>query len=146
MSSLEEIDLSEAVRMYAISNTPIFLMKRLKADSATAEISRNFSGDQILAALRGLVDSPPANSSDYVRPYVYLVALSQLHEIRFLRAAVDIKGHEKWDWYEYIGRVLLDTYLPVTVTTVVVQTAPVSPRVQDTAAVNFEVLEFSNQD
>lgn len=112
MNSLEQIDLSEAFKMYSISNTPLFLMKRLKTDSATLDISRNFSGDKILAALQELVEAEPRDAVDYVRPYVYLVALSQLPDIKCLQSAGDLKGTEKWDWFRYIQRVLIATYSP----------------------------------
>ena len=112
MNSVDEMDLREPFKMYAISNTPLFLMKRLKADPTTSEIARRFSGNEILDALRDLVRIAPRNESDYVRPYVYLVALARLQDINYLRAAGEIQGTERWDWFRYLQRVLIATYVP----------------------------------
>src|ERR1700748_30825 len=112
MSQIEEIDLGEAVKMYAISNTPLFLMKRLRESTATTEISRRFGGEEILSALKSIAKLDPTDSSDYVRPYVYLVALSQLPENRFLKSAASIPERGRWDWFDYIARVLVETYSP----------------------------------
>jgi hypothetical protein len=113
MNSIDELDLSEAFKVYAISNTPIFLLKRLRADPATNEISRSFSGEKILAALNELAGVEEKHATDFVRPYVYLVALSKLPEIGYLRAAGDINGVGKWDWFKYIQQVLVESYSPV---------------------------------
>jgi hypothetical protein len=113
MSALKDIDLSNAYRVYAISNTPIFLIKQLKADAATNEIARNFSGEQIISALRDLVGTEPTDSLDFVRPYVYLVSLSKISDIQYLRAAANIEGTAVWDWFRYIQQYLLETYSPV---------------------------------
>jgi hypothetical protein len=99
-------------------------MKKLRTDSSTIEISRRYSGEQILTALHSLVDVAAKDATDYVRPYVYLVALSKLSDVQYLRSAADIPGTERWDWFRYIQQVLMETYSPLISTTIKVETSP----------------------
>jgi hypothetical protein len=144
MKAISEIDLNEAFRKYAISNTPIFLMKMLRADSATLDISTNYQGEEILAAFKSAVGNAPHDSADYVRPYVYIVALSQLPEVRFLQEAMRLKGIERWDWLPYVGSVLIDTYAPYQATTIPAPQILIGPSIRGSDdPVEFETIELA---
>ena len=112
MKSFVEANLTDASLALAVANTPLFLLRKLRADPCVSEIASSFDGDSIVQEIHRLACSDVRDATDYVRPYVYLVALSFLSDIKFLRAATRIKGTNKWDWFNYINRVLLETYIP----------------------------------
>jgi hypothetical protein len=112
MTSFDEADLTQAAHMYAVANTPLFLLRKLRQDPVVYEIGTSFSGDQILDELHRAVETEPRNPVEYVRPYVYLVALSTLSEDRYLKGAAHLRNSERWDWFEYLRRVMLETYTP----------------------------------
>lgn len=111
---MNDIDLTSAVDMYAVANTPLFLLRKLQRDPLTREIATSFSSDQILAALKSALEAEPSSAEEYVKPYVLLVALSQQPNDSGLRAAGAMPKTEKWDWYGYLQRVLLASFNPTT--------------------------------
>lgn len=111
MRHLSEANLTNAVQMYAIANTPLFLIRKLREDSAVSEIALSFDGEVILEELRNVLRHDPQTAEDYARPYVYVVALAQKPEDRFLRQAFSLAGRQKWDWYEYVTGALLEMYM-----------------------------------
>jgi hypothetical protein len=111
MRTFEEANLASAKQTYAVANTPLFLIRKLREDSAVLEISSSFEGSAIIEALKEVLEHNPQTPEEYVRPYVYLVALAQKPQNVFLRQALSLAGHEKWDWYEYVAAVLLETYM-----------------------------------
>jgi len=126
MNSFAEANLREACQMYAVANTPLFLTRRLQENSVVQEIANSFSGDQILQEFRNATAHPPESLLDYTRPYVYLVALSKLPNSEYLRAA-NIQGAEKWRWLPYLKDVLLQTYIPLSTSNLLGETARLSP-------------------
>ncbi len=112
--TIEQVDLSHAASTYAVANTPLFLVRKLREDPAVSEIAKLFSGDQILAALQLTVQDKPTDLFDYVRPYVYLVALSMKETDTYLRKAMELPNTRKWDWFNYVALALLQTYTPTT--------------------------------
>jgi hypothetical protein len=46
------VDLAGAAKIYAVSNVPLFLLRKLQADPATREISLSHSTEQILTELK----------------------------------------------------------------------------------------------
>jgi hypothetical protein len=111
MTSFEEATLTQAAEMYAVANTPLFLVRKLREDSAASEISASFDGATILEELKKALLSAPRTPDEYVRPYVYLVALAQKSDNQFLQQALSLAGHERWDWFDYIASVLLETHV-----------------------------------
>jgi hypothetical protein len=112
MRSFAEVEFSQASHAYAVANTPLFLIRKLQQDPVVHEISRSFSGEQILEELRRSVEHEPRGLVDYVRPYVYLTALSRQQQDLYLKSAGQLANSAKWDWFEYMRQVLLSTYAP----------------------------------
>jgi hypothetical protein len=111
MSTPNTINLDQAAATFAISNTPLFLLRRLRADAAVKEISTAWKPKDILKALKSAGKKKPQTLNDAVAPYVYLVALSFNDDVAFLRKAASIAvPHHRW--YSYIAQVLIDTYRP----------------------------------
>lgn len=141
--TIEQVDLSEASASYAVANTPLFLIRKIREDSSAVYIANNFSGDQILSALRMALEHEPTDICDYVRPYVYLVALSMKDTDSYLRCAADLPMARKWDWYCYVSLALLQAYAPTTQIAVQVSTPVINATASTTssdASVEYEKI------
>lgn len=111
MKTLGEIDLSIAEGVFAVSNTPLFLIRKLRANPAVQEIGLTFDGHDILQALKASAGVKPATLTEAVRPYAYLVALSLNRDISYLKEAAKIPA-KHFDWFQYVVNVLIETYRP----------------------------------
>lgn len=110
MKSIRDANLTSAAQVYAISNTPIFLMRRLQEDPTIFDLSR-FPGEQIAEEFRLAIAKPPSTLLDFVKPYAFLAALSKLPTIEFLKK-IDVENVEHWRWLAYAKQILLTTYSP----------------------------------
>lgn len=109
---MQDIDIREAVQVYALANTPLYLIRKLKEDANIQSLSRQFSGEELLTALEGSLRKNPQTLEDYVRPYSYLVALALLPKDTYLRDAAKLPNAAKWEWYPYVQSVLMETFTP----------------------------------
>jgi hypothetical protein len=114
MNSLTDVNLQNACRDYVVSNTPLFLVGRLKEDPAVQQMSREFSSSELLSGIRESVPLQPTEVLDQVRPYAYLVALWLKRSLPELRAAAELDAPYT-DWFAYIGTYLVDTLSPVSI-------------------------------
>lgn len=130
MKTLDEAHLARAASDYAVANTPLFLIRKLREDPVVHEISNSFRDEEILAAFRQAVEVEPQTAEDYVRPYVFLVALALKPRDICLRAAAQVPHMEKWDWLEYVQRVLVASYVPTISETLRVQQRAASEGLQ----------------
>ena len=104
-------NLSGATMSFAISNTPLFLVSRLRADPAVGDVSR-WPSRRILSALRRSLKKRPTNLESAVRPYVYLVALAQKQDAVALQEAAGYEpGHAPWyiDICDFLARTMSPT-------------------------------------
>lgn len=118
MKTFDEANLANATQMYAVANTPLFLIRKLREDSAVFEIAASFSGSVIVDELKAILEREPRTAEDFVRPYVYLGALAQKPEDSFLRQALALPGRERWDWYEFVAGALWEMYMATAVQTI----------------------------
>jgi hypothetical protein len=70
------IDLHEAEVSVAVANTPIFLARRLRENSAVRRAHDLYGPDKLFVALQSLAARKPDNLSQAAEVYFYLVALS----------------------------------------------------------------------
>ena len=59
MNSPRDVDLTNAQKVFAIANTPLFLVRKLLSDPVVLELSRRFSGTELLDALRSSASEQP---------------------------------------------------------------------------------------
>jgi hypothetical protein len=105
-------DLTDASRVYAVSNTPLFLVRKLQADPVVRAIADTLSGEEIVQALRAAVATEPQDVEAAVLPYVYIVALWYKPEMEhLLEAAATPAPHQSW--FPYIASALIQTFSPV---------------------------------
>src|SRR5215469_15030995 len=132
MSGLKDIDLKQAEQTLAVSNTPLFLLRRLRADLSVQGIATTFSSDDILRELKRLLSKKPASLSDAARPYAYLVALSFLNSASFLQQAAQLKA-KYHGWFPYLAQVLIETFTPTSV-----QPIQIKPKVTQEASPSLQ--------
>jgi len=106
-----EVDLSEAGNTYLIANTPLFLARRLQADSSTAVLSRSCSGEDLYAGILDALQGNPENPVDAVRPFVYLIALRGQGSPNLFFKAAELRS-QSHPWYSTVARVLEATFIP----------------------------------
>jgi hypothetical protein len=106
----------DVYRDYAVSNTPLFFLRKLKESEIPAQLAKMYSGDEILEALHVSLVSEPLTRTDYVSPYVFLMALARNLDGQYLKSVERLEGQERFDWFKYLWRVLMDSYSPLIVT------------------------------
>lgn len=109
-----KVDLAGAERIYALSNVPLFLLRKLQSDAATREISSSCSTEEILTQLKKSVQSKPRSLREAVEPYVLLVALAKKRDLDALKKASAINALYH-DWFLYIADVLVQTFDPTAI-------------------------------
>jgi hypothetical protein len=105
-------DLSQATLIYGVSNTPLFLLRKLQSDPVVRAISDTCSGAEILEAIRVSLLEEPRSPLEAVQPYAYLLALWFKPEIRHLQEASKIPAPHA-NWYPYMAEVLTETFSKV---------------------------------
>lgn len=113
MKTFADANLSNAARIFSVANTPLFLLRKLREDASVQEIGRSFLPDEILVELRNALSATPADVEDFVRPYVYLVALGT-QDARHLEKIGALNDVQKWswEWFEYLRQVLSEVSIP----------------------------------
>jgi hypothetical protein len=111
MSLVDQIDLRAAESAFAVANTPLFLMRKLRSDPAVALLARNRRGEELLKSLRDIARTEPNDLLEFVLPYIYLIALSLKQDLPHLREAAQITQPYA-DWYKYIGDYLVQSTHP----------------------------------
>jgi hypothetical protein len=101
------VDLSQAERDYLISNTPLFLLRKLQGNPVVQQISQNTSRAVLLSTLRTSLKREPRTLKTAVRPYAFLVALA-------MKRGGEIKEIAKWKaphhrWFNFMATVLSTT-------------------------------------
>lgn len=112
MTPLEKLRLTGAGQSYAVSNTPYFLVRKLREDPEVRAIAEEHSSEDILEDLRSAISREPTSVTEAVRPYALLVALWDKPRIEELREAANLNA-PFLDWYPYVGGLLLQTFSPV---------------------------------
>ena len=105
----KQVDLAGAERIYAVSDAPLFLLRKLQADAAAREISSSLSVDEILDELKTSLQTKPRTLREAVEPYVLLVALQKKRNIDALKTAATLNAPYH-DWFTYLSDVLLQTF------------------------------------
>jgi hypothetical protein len=108
----DQFDLSQAGRIYGISNTPLFLIRKLQADDAVRGIGESCEPQEILETISAAVATEPATATEAVRPYALLVALWFKADVAHLLAAAKIPA-PRYNWYEFVSQALIATFAVV---------------------------------
>jgi hypothetical protein len=109
MSEIPDIDTFLAEKTYAVANTPLFLLRKLREDPAVLQIARAAPIDAIFDALKSSLEEEPRNLRETVLPYFCLIALAIAGNRNKLEEATRLRSTHA-EWYSYIANVLLETH------------------------------------
>jgi hypothetical protein len=123
----DDVPLPESASVFAIANTPFFLLRQLQGGSEAR---------QLAAALSRAAAGAATTLEQAVRPYVYLVALST--DISALRAATTINLTYQDDWFVVARQALIDSYRSTSVQTIA------APHVRSASAVTATTSSSTN--
>lgn len=116
MIAIEVTAFIDVYRDFAVSNTPLFFLRKLKEAAAPVEFAKIYTGEELLDALRKSLRAEIETRTDYVTPYVFLMALARKPDIQYLKEVKELDGQERFDWFNYLWRVLMETYSPLMIT------------------------------
>jgi hypothetical protein len=106
---LRDVDLSEAGSSLVVSNEPLYLLRKLRANPATAVIAKDAPAELILRSLQEALPRKPRSLRSAVWPYVALVALSMKPSVDpLVRASKFSAPHHQW--YAFIGSTLIENF------------------------------------
>lgn len=137
MKGIRDADLAGPMEVFAVANTPLFLIRKLRQEPVVSDIARSFSGKEILGALQDALEREQTELQDIVAPYVYVVALSFEIADQYLNEAAKLPNLKKWDWLEYILQVLAESYTPTTRQPIVISGEALRPQISFTIIAPF---------
>jgi hypothetical protein len=112
MTTIDNISLSLAERDFLVANTPMFLVRKLQANSSIRRIGAEMSSEDILSALRDVAQRKPETLRDEVMPYALLVALFEKRDFNALRSSTLISANWHHRWFDYIRTALIQLFQP----------------------------------
>jgi hypothetical protein len=116
VSRIKKINLETAEKAFATANTPLFLLRKLRADPAVSEIARRFDPEEIFQELRRAVKRHAASFQSAVLPFVLLVALSLNLDNEYLLKSSKLKAPHH-AWFAYCCEYLLREFRPTSIVT-----------------------------
>lgn len=117
MKDIKHIDLTQAGEIFAVANTPLFLLRKLRESQAVSE-AKEADEKEILESLQDALKQEQNTLTEAVRPYVYLVALSQKENDTALKEAAKYDSLS-WHWYSLLAQRLLEEFSPIFVQNIV---------------------------
>jgi hypothetical protein len=127
MKALENIDLVNEGAIYAVANTPLYLTKKLRESEVVRAIARDYKPTQILGALGDALRDHALTAekyslSDYVRPFVFVAALSVFNDPGLLDTAAHLRNAERLHWFQDVCQALSENLIPTSNTIVLAET------------------------
>jgi hypothetical protein len=138
MNSLRSISLRSAEQTFAVANTPLFLLRKLKADAAVSRIAREASPEKISLWLRAALKQRPKSVRAAVLPYVLLVSLYLQGNFQYLREASKLPSDHAY-WFRYMAELLLNSNATATVTTFTMPPLQIRPATSVSSTNNITV-------
>jgi hypothetical protein len=113
MIDLSGINFSGAESTLLVANTPMFIIRKLRADSAVITLARTFEADALAETLRERLTTPPQTPRDRAIPYALMVALSLKNKRAMIKDLLPNLG-EHYPWLRAVGESLFSSLSPVT--------------------------------
>jgi hypothetical protein len=107
----EQINLTETANIYLIANTPIFLIRRLQADSSVYALAQLCTASDLYDAIVSSLAKPPEDPIEAVRPFAFLVALRIQNCAQLFYKAAELPAPHL-PWFSTVARMLGVTFVP----------------------------------
>jgi hypothetical protein len=139
-----DVDLKNAQAVFAVANTPLFLVRKLQEDPTVHALAHKLHGDDLLRELEMSVQQRPETIREAVIPYVCMVALSLYPDASYLSKSVSVQPKYQDDWFDYIRTALIQLYRSTQIQTVKVPAHVRGPRpmLQTNSASKYEVIQL----
>lgn len=105
------VDLKAAEGDFAVANTPLFLLRKLRMDESVQRLAHTTPSTKLLRLLSDTLKVRPRSLRASVVPYVCLVALSLRGDFVALRKASKFRAPYS-PWYKYLAEVIMQTAIP----------------------------------
>ncbi|UVK44839.1 hypothetical protein BPNPMPFG_000304 [Mesorhizobium sp. AR07] len=113
--TMENLDLSSVEDHYIFSNTPMYLVRRLKEDAAVASAAKQNSPQFLADQYKTQVRKPPENVREAVIPYVCLVALFLQKQAAKLKEMTALSPDPSYKFIAEVNQILVQTLVPTNV-------------------------------
>jgi hypothetical protein len=105
------------MQVFLLANTPLFVVRKLKADPFVLQMAQRHGSHEIMQSLMVSLSKKPTSLKQAVLPYVYLVALAIKPDLQALNVARRLDGQHH-DWYNYVANALFQMTPSVSATNV----------------------------
>lgn len=143
MPLLSEQATERLAAIWAVANTPAYLLRHFRQDAEVEELSSTQSPEALVATVAGVERLPTPTCGQLVEAYAALVALT----FKDVTAVVQAKGSTRFDglrWAEEILQLWVGGYRPSTVTHLTPGPLIVSPGSEWGAATGSTVRSFAS--
>lgn len=109
MINLTDEQLANAELIYLVSNTPSFIVRKMREDTSVQKLSREFSSDDLK---RGIVDSlsvEPKTLKQLVLPFLLAIALDLKNESIKLRDFINLNTSKYPGFREALAFILANS-------------------------------------
>jgi hypothetical protein len=104
----EFVETSSAKEAVLSSNTPSFLLNRLRKDSSTSYVSGKLKTEEIINLLKERCATPPASPLDLLWIYVLLAALSRKDDLNQFKESISSLDLSRIQWGDEIRRAAIE--------------------------------------
>jgi hypothetical protein len=139
------IETANAESSFVIANTPSFLLRRLREDKASYQLSQSMSDRDLLATFTAAISEKPETMRDQITPYLILVALSLKTDVKFLRDAKTLAAGAttSYKWLDACAQILIEEFRPTSLVKMGPRTYQSGFSIQSNANVNFQSHKVS---
>jgi len=107
------VDMTSLYQAFAVANTPLFLLRKVK-ESPVTTLVQQYSSEEIFRALQDALREKPVDMSGFVAPFVYIVAIAEKGDLDLLAKAASLCAPFH-NWYKEIGEAVVALARPTTV-------------------------------
>lgn len=97
--------------VYAVANTPLYLLERLREDAEVQAFARRSDGPTLFGLMSSALETPPCTLQQAVLPYVYLICLALKNDILQLQRARALSS-DGYKWFSYLVDIVNSTSTP----------------------------------
>lgn len=140
MIDLKGINLANARSVYMTANTPMYIVRSLRADPEIFKLHLKNSAEAIMAEIKNRLGHQPLDFEDRILPLVLLAALA-LKQNRTAMVEAARLDSENYRWYKLVADSLLQQIRPTTTSQVTVR-ATVSPSTRADSTSSYKFIEL----
>lgn len=144
MIDLKDIRLDNARSVYMTANTPMYIVRNLRADSEIVKLHLNNSTETILAEIEDRLGRLPLDFNDRILPLVLLAALALKQNRTAMLDAARLNG-QHYRWYKQVADSLTQQIRSTSISNITAPAAAtVKPYVRVRSTSSYKSIELAN--